>query len=116
MTIILRPSSLYRAKDGSCKVGIIQLFSAEESEYLKSQRLARVATASKTGVPEVSPVGFEFDGKYFWIGSHSQDILPKTRRYKNIISGNSRISLVVDDLVSINPWRPRGIKFEVLLK
>jgi len=55
-------------------------------------------------------VGFEFDGEFFWIGSHSQDIFRRTRRYRNIISGNARVSLVVDDLKSVNPWRVRGIK------
>ena len=74
--------------------------------------MARVATASSKGVPEVSPVGFEFDGRYFWIGSHSQDIFPKTRRYKNITAGNPRVSIVIDDLESINPWKPRGIKIK----
>jgi pyridoxamine 5'-phosphate oxidase family protein len=86
------------------------MFSKAELEYLNTQRLARVATASTKGNPEVSPVGFEFDGEYFWIGSHSQDIFFNTRRYKNITSGNERVSLVVDDLASVNPWRPRGIK------
>ena len=86
------------------------MFSKEEVEYLKTQRLARIATASKKGVPEVSPVGFEFDGRYFWIGSHSKEIFPRTRRYRNITSGNRMVSLVVDDLASVNPWKPRGIK------
>lgn len=86
------------------------MFSEAESNYLASQKLARVATASKSGVPEVSPVGFEFDGKFFWIGSHSKEIFPRTRRYKNITGGNSKIHLVVDDLESVNPWKPRGIK------
>jgi pyridoxamine 5'-phosphate oxidase family protein len=86
------------------------MFSEAETNYLKTQRLARVASASSKGVPEVSPVGFEFDGKYFWIGSHSQEILPMTRRYKNIKSGNSKVSVVIDDLASVDPWRPRGIK------
>jgi len=86
------------------------MFSKEEVEYLKTQRLARVATASKKGVPEVSPVGFEFDGKYFWVGSHSKEIFSHTRRYRNITGGNNIVSLVVDDLVSLDPWRPRGIK------
>lgn len=86
------------------------MFSDAETAYLKSQRLARVATASAKGIPEVSPVGFEFDGKYFWIGSHSQDIFHTTRRYRNIAAGNSRVSIVVDDLASVDPWRPRGIK------
>jgi pyridoxamine 5'-phosphate oxidase family protein len=86
------------------------MFSQAEIDYLKTQRLARVATASRKGVPEVSPVGFEFDGKWFWIGSHSQEIFPRTRRYRNLTSGNNRVSLVVDDMASVNPWRPRGIK------
>jgi len=86
------------------------MLSQAEVDYLKTQRLARVATASKSGRPEVSPVGFEFDGRYFWIGSHSQEIFFRTRRYRNITGGNSNVSLVVDDLASIDPWRPRGIK------
>jgi pyridoxamine 5'-phosphate oxidase family protein len=86
------------------------MFSEAEVNYLKSQRLARVATSSPNGVPEVSPVGFEFDGKHFWVGSHSQEIFPRTRRYRNITAGNKRVSLVVDDLASVDPWRPRGIK------
>jgi pyridoxamine 5'-phosphate oxidase family protein len=86
------------------------LFSEAETNYLKTQRIARIATSSTKGVPEVSPVGFEFDGKYFWIGSHSKEIFPATRRYRNIANGNKRVSVVIDDLVSVTPWRPRGIK------
>jgi pyridoxamine 5'-phosphate oxidase family protein len=86
------------------------LFSKAESDYLKSQKLARIATASKSGIPEVSPVAFEFDGKYFWVGSHSKDIFTSTRRYRNIKNGNTRVHLVVDDLESIDPWKPRAIK------
>jgi pyridoxamine 5'-phosphate oxidase family protein len=86
------------------------MFSEAESSYLKTQRLARIATASSKGTPEVSPVGFEFDGKYFWIGSHSQEIFHRTRRYRNITGGNRKVSVVIDDLVSVTPWRPRGIK------
>lgn len=86
------------------------MFSQPERDYLKTQRLARVATASKTGTPEVSPVAFEFDGEFFWIGTYNQNEFPKTRRYRNITSGNSRVSIVVDDLASLDPVRPRGIK------
>jgi pyridoxamine 5'-phosphate oxidase family protein len=86
------------------------MFSEAETDYLKTQRLARIATASSKGVPEVSPVGFEFDGKYFWVGSHSQDIFHKTRRYANITGGNGRVSIVIDDLASVDPWTPRAIK------
>jgi len=55
-------------------------------------------------------VAFEYDGRYFYVGSHDQTIFFKTRRYKNIKSGNARVSLVVDDLKSVEPWVPRGIK------
>jgi pyridoxamine 5'-phosphate oxidase family protein len=78
--------------------------------YLKNHRYARIAAALPRSVPEVFPMGFRLDEKYFWVGSHSQEIFPRTRRYRNITSGNDRVSLVVDDLASVNPWRPRGIK------
>jgi pyridoxamine 5'-phosphate oxidase family protein len=86
------------------------LFSKAEIDYLKSQRLARIATVNKKGQPDVVPVGFEFDGKYFWIGSHDQDIFHVTRKYHNVKNGNKLVSLVVDDLVSVDPWNPRCIK------
>jgi pyridoxamine 5'-phosphate oxidase family protein len=85
-------------------------YSAPEIEYVKSQKLARIATVSKDGQPEVVPVGFEFDGEYFYIGSHSQDIFLRTRKYKSVRDGNNLVGLVIDDLESVDPWKPRGIK------
>ena len=78
--------------------------------YLKSQRLARFATVSRDGQPDVVPVGFEYDGKYFWVGSHSQEIFFRTRKYKNVRDGNTKVSLVVDDLLTVNPWHPRFVR------
>jgi pyridoxamine 5'-phosphate oxidase family protein len=86
------------------------MFSGLETRYLKTQRLARVASVSLKGQPEVSPVGFEWDGKYFYIGTHDPAFFRMTQRYKNITRGNARVSLVVDDLVSVDPWKVRGIK------
>lgn len=45
------------------------IFTQKEIEYLKSQRLARIATATFTQQegsvqPDVVPVGFDFDGEY----------------------------------------------------
>jgi pyridoxamine 5'-phosphate oxidase family protein len=81
-----------------------------ETEYLKTQRLARLASVSPKGQPEVSPVGFEWDGKHFYVGTHDQTFFPMTQRYKNISRGNARVCLVVDDLESVNPWKVRGVK------
>jgi len=55
------------------------MFSEKEIAYLKSQRLARVATVSKEAQPDVAPVGFDFDGTYFYVGGVN---LPKTLKYK----------------------------------
>jgi len=86
------------------------MFNKAEVKYLKSQYLARVATASSKGKPNVAPVGFEFDGKYFYIGSIKQEILHSTPRYLNIKKGNRQVAMVIDDLVSVEPWKVRGIR------
>ena len=55
----------------------ISIFGQKEIEYLKSQRLARIATADSTlqegsVQPDVVPVGFHFDGEYlYWWNEHS---------------------------------------------
>jgi pyridoxamine 5'-phosphate oxidase family protein len=83
------------------------MFSPEEIQYLKTQRLARIATVSKQEQPDVAPVGFEFDGEHFYVGGRNPG---KTLKYKNVASGNTLVALVVDDLESVTPWRPRGLK------
>jgi len=85
---------------------LVELFSEKEVEYLKSQRLARIGTATKDGVPDVAAVGFDFDGKYFYVGGLH---LTRTNKCKNATK-NPQVSLVIDDLKSIEPWRPRMIK------
>src|SRR6266853_1582544 len=95
---------VHRHRDGFCSL------SEGETQYLKSQRLARIATVSTKGQPDVVPVGFEFDGKYFWVGSHNQDIFHRTLKYHNVKNGNKLVALTIDDLESIEPWKPRLIK------
>jgi len=87
-----------------------KLFSKPEIDYIKSQMLLRIGTVSKSGQPDVVPVGLEFDGTNFWVGSHSQDIFFRTRKYRNVKDGNKKVSLTIDDLVSVDPWTPRCIK------
>lgn len=82
------------------------VFTDAELAYLQSQHLGRLATASSAGEPEVSPVGFEADAT--GLSSGGIDIT-KTVRYRNIRS-TGRAAMVVDDLASVDPWRPRGVK------
>jgi pyridoxamine 5'-phosphate oxidase family protein len=82
-------------------------FSDEEIVYLRSQRLARIATVSADGQPDVAPVGFEFDGTYVYIGGMDP---ANTRKFRNVRAGNANVALVIDDLVSANPWTPRYLR------
>lgn len=83
------------------------MFTEQEIAYLKSQHLARLATVGSDGQPDVVPVGFEFDGAHFYVGGHD---LTRTRKYRNVAGGNTRVALVVDDVASTKPWNPRGIR------
>ena len=82
------------------------MFNDEEKAYLRSQRLARIATVSADLQPDVAPVLFKFRRERFYIGGYN---VQKTRKYRNVLQ-NSRVSLVVDDLVAVKPWTPRGIR------
>jgi pyridoxamine 5'-phosphate oxidase family protein len=82
-------------------------FTEEEIAYLGTQRLARIATVSNDGQPDVMPVGYQFDGKYFYVGGMNP---VKTRKFRNVRAGNTKVALVIDDLVSVNPWTVRGLR------
>jgi pyridoxamine 5'-phosphate oxidase family protein len=100
---------------------IKSIFSEKEVEYILSHSIARIATAaevdsrsinasensfSKIVLPDVVPVGFNFDGEYFYIGGID---MSRSTKYKNIFR-NRATALVIDDLKSINPLQHRGIK------
>jgi pyridoxamine 5'-phosphate oxidase family protein len=84
-------------------------FTDEEIAYLQSQPLARLSTVSGDGQPDVVPVAFEFDGKGFWIGGVGEEVL-RTRKFRNLRSGNVKVALVVDDMVSFDPFVVRGVR------
>lgn len=86
------------------------MFSKPEVDYLKTQHLARIATVSSKGQPDVATVAFEFDDKYFWVGSHNQEFFHRTRKHLNVKGGNKLVALTIDDMESITPWKPRGVK------
>lgn len=84
----------------------MSVFTSAELAYLASQPLMRFATASLTGRPDVAPVVFEIDGDDIVTAGFD---ITHTVRFKNI-QKNPRATLVIDDLATVNPWSPRGIK------
>jgi pyridoxamine 5'-phosphate oxidase family protein len=81
-------------------------FTDAELTYLDDQPLMRFATASPTGKPDVAPVIFSVEGDDIVTAGFD---ISHTVRYRNI-SANPRATVVVDDLASVDPWSPRGIK------
>jgi pyridoxamine 5'-phosphate oxidase family protein len=84
-------------------------FTDEEIAYLRSQPIARLASIGPKAQPDVVPVGFEFDGTVFWVGGSGDSVL-RTRKFQNIRAGHHKVALVVDDLVSFDPFIARGIR------
>ncbi len=81
-------------------------FTAAERAYIESQRIARIATASPTGRPDVAAVRFQLRGDVIDIGGR---VNPATYKWHNVIR-NGRASITIDDVASEDPWVVRGIK------
>ncbi len=84
-------------------------FTDEEIAYLRSQPIARFATVGTGEQPDVVPLAFEFDGTFFWVGGPGETVLD-TRKFHNVQAGRRRVALVIDDLVSFDPFIARSIR------
>ena len=83
------------------------MFSEQELAFLRTQPLARLATVAVNGQPDADAVGFAFEnGRFSIAGTY----LERTRKYKNIAAGQSKVSLLIDDVRSLEPFEPRSIK------
>ena len=81
-------------------------FSELQAEYLAENFIGRVATASPSGQPHVVPVGYEFDGSTITFGGRN---ITDTLKFRNLMA-NSKVAFVVDDVVSTDPWKVRGVE------
>ena len=86
----------------------MSVFSAAEIAYLQSQRLGRLATSGRDGQPHVVPVAFRYNPEQdtLDIGGHG---FAQRKKYRDV-QHNPRVAFVVDDLASVEPWRPRMIE------
>jgi pyridoxamine 5'-phosphate oxidase family protein len=81
-------------------------FSHAEIDYLGSQRLGRLATVGKDGVPHVVPVAFRYnpDADTIDIGGHD---FAKRKKFRDV-KWTGVAALVVDDVLP--PWQPRAVE------
>jgi pyridoxamine 5'-phosphate oxidase family protein len=91
--------------------GIVAMSVFREAElgYMAGGRqLGRIATVGADGTPHVVPVGWIYNAVQDTIdvGGHE---LERTKKFRDV-AGSGRAAIVIDDLASTEPWRPRGIE------
>jgi pyridoxamine 5'-phosphate oxidase family protein len=82
--------------------------SQAQIDYVATQRLGRIATTGKDGKPHVVPTSFRYNSETGVVdvgGLH----VATTKKYRDV-EANPWAAIVVDDLVSIDPWTPRMLE------
>jgi pyridoxamine 5'-phosphate oxidase family protein len=84
----------------------MSVFSDAEIDYLGSQRLGRLATVGRDGMPYVVPVALRYnaDADSIDIGGHD---FAKRKKFRDV-RWTGMAALVVDDVLP--PWRPRAVE------
>lgn len=84
-------------------------FTEAELAYLAQRGLARIGTVGSNGTPHVTPVGM-------WSHNAEHDTIDvtgrafaRTKKYRDV-NRTGRAAIVIDDLASTDPWRPRGVE------
>jgi pyridoxamine 5'-phosphate oxidase family protein len=81
---------------------------AAQLDYLAGQRLGRIATAGADGKPHVVPTSFRHNADLGTIDVGGFRVAT-TKKYRDV-QANGWAAIVIDDLVSIDPWRPRMLE------
>ncbi len=82
---------------------------AAEIAYLQSQRMARIATVGSNGQPHVVPVAFRYNSDTGTIDIGGHNGFAKRKKWRDVKS-NPKVAVVIDDIVSVNPWKVRGLE------
>ena len=84
-------------------------FKASELDYLSSERrLGRLATVDASGLPHVVPVGMWRHNPELGTIDVSGRGIAQTKKFRNV-RAHPKAAFVVDDLASVDPWRPRSV-------
>jgi len=79
-----------------------------EIDYLAGQLLGRLATAGADGRPHVVPVSFRWNAELATLDAGGHRVAT-TKKYRDV-QANGYAAIVVDDLVSTDPWTPRMLE------
>jgi pyridoxamine 5'-phosphate oxidase family protein len=81
-------------------------FTEAELEYLRTQRLGRLATVNNRGEPQVAAVGFRYNAELDTIDIGGRD-MANTQKFRNI-AHHDQVSFLVDDVLP--PWKTRSLE------
>jgi pyridoxamine 5'-phosphate oxidase family protein len=77
-------------------------------EYLAGQRLGRIATTGADSKPHVVPTSFRYNGDLGTVDVGGLRVAT-TKKYRDV-QANPWAAIVVDDLESTDPWKPRMLE------
>src|SRR3954452_11545305 len=106
--------SLTSAGDCGSRVptdGIVAMsvFTEAELDYLAGGRqLGRIATVGVDGTPHVVPVAWIYNAARDTIDVGGSE-LERSKKFRDV-DRTGRAAIVIDDLESTDPWRPRGVE------
>ena len=81
---------------------------AQRAYLMGGRQLGRIATVGADGTPHVVPVAFIYNAARDVIDIGG-DRLETTKKFRDV-ARTGRAAIVVDDLESVDPWRPRGLE------
>jgi PPOX class F420-dependent enzyme/OxyR family protein len=82
--------------------------SPAQIDYLAGQLLGRLATAGADHKPHVAPTSFRYNAELGTIDMGGLHVAT-TKKYRDV-QANGWAAIVVDDLQSVDPWRPRFLE------
>jgi pyridoxamine 5'-phosphate oxidase family protein len=103
-----RPWNLGRASERR-RIVAMSAFTEAEIRYLAGGRqLGRIATVGADGTPHVVPVAWIYNAARDTIDVGGSE-LERSKKFRDV-ARTGRAAIVIDDLASTDPWRPRGIE------
>lgn len=86
----------------------MSVFTEKEIEYLREQRLGRLATVGTNGEPHVVPLSFQYNEERGTIDIRGHN-LGKSKKFRDV-GATGKAALVVDDVAPGGGWNPRGVE------
>src|SRR3954449_4341471 len=90
-------------------IAAMSVFREAELAYLSGGlQLGRIATVGADGTPHVVPVGWIYNAARETIDVGGRE-LERSKKFRDV-TRTGRAAIVIDDLESTDPWRPRAVE------